>query len=252
MKRFLQLCSTVAAVVLMSSVMTAQRQIPLSVTVISPAQGAVVENGAQLPLAFSITNESPSLTLLASDTLGFHIDGIHEEGEYVAIKLDQFPQMVPNGLAPGQSLTIIFAIAPNNTTGPDIEDTFCVNVVGIGQLTPTGSWVNSNNLEMNDIVCTEFILKGDQPVSVTEEGFASSWSVYPNPANEQISIAAERLSADAEIMIYNNMGQRVYVEKTSAYRNAGAIQTSEWSNGIYMVTITQNGASKTERVLVQH
>ena len=69
-------------------------------------------------------------------------------------------------------------------------------------------------------------------------------AVYPNPANESVTIHGENLGV---ISIYNAMGQKV--DTFFSEESQLVIPTSQYQNGIYFVK-TSNG--ETQRMVVAH
>lgn len=218
------------------------RSVPLDVTIVTPASGTVIAPGASFSLSLTIANQSATENLVQGDTLLFNISPFMEEGELSGA-------LLPAGIVAGGSLTIQFPTPyPNpNNTGANVTEEICVMLFGTAQSDLGGSWENPN---FEDTGCTTITLQSST-VGINED-LTTEWSVYPNPANDQLSITADRLSNDAQIVIYNSVGQRVFEDRIGMFRNAGAIQTSNWENGIYLLTITENGNSRTERVLIQH
>ena len=81
--------------------------------------------------------------------------------------------------------------------------------------------------------------------SVNEEG--ESMSVYPNPANTTMSVAAQGLS---QVTIFNVMGQVVYSENCSA--DGTVINTSSFVSGVYTISIKSACGTVSRRFTVMH
>jgi hypothetical protein len=78
--------------------------------------------------------------------------------------------------------------------------------------------------------------------------------VYPNPATDMMTVEINASqSADAVISVYNIMGQNVMDMNVSVNTgvNSTRINTSELSSGVYFVTVSANGFSKTTKVVVK-
>lgn len=80
-------------------------------------------------------------------------------------------------------------------------------------------------------------------------------SVYPNPANEQTSVAVSIAeTSDVKVEIYNSVGTLVYVENTanlSAGKYYYNINVAEFASGMYIVKTTVNETVKTAKLSVQ-
>lgn len=219
------------------------REIPLAVTVVSPANGSTVANGAAYALTVNLANQSTSQNLIVGDTIFFHIVGTTPEGQFNGTVLT-------SAINAGANVNMTLAVGTNNNPGFDLPGEICVFFIGPAQTEVGGGWGNTLYDE-DEPDCSEFTMAGAL-VGVNEESSAANWTIYPNPANEQVNIASDGISADAIITVHNSMGQRVFEEKGNSFRNTGAINSSSWNSGIYLVTITQNGVSRTQRVTVQH
>lgn len=80
----------------------------------------------------------------------------------------------------------------------------------------------------------------------------SSIDIYPNPASSNVSLAYNfQEGGNANISIVNMMGQVVY---TNVSENLGSdeinINTNDFTNGIYFVTISQNGEKVTSKLVI--
>ena len=66
-----------------------------------------------------------------------------------------------------------------------------------------------------------------------EEDEETIFAIYPNPANEQINVT---LSKDAEVTIYNIMGQTII--RTEGHAGVNTLDISHLSSGIYILKTT--------------
>lgn len=75
-----------------------------------------------------------------------------------------------------------------------------------------------------------------------------SFSIYPNPANESITVSTGNLILDNTILsITNSIGQLVYTE---AFVNKQQINISSLPNGIYFVQLNSNGKTVSPKKLI--
>jgi hypothetical protein len=77
----------------------------------------------------------------------------------------------------------------------------------------------------------------------------ANWTVYPNPANDVLTI--EKTSPDAVVDVYNASGQALPVLANQT-TNRVTIETSSWTNGLYFIVHRDAQGSSTRRVVVQH
>ncbi len=86
-------------------------------------------------------------------------------------------------------------------------------------------------------------------VSVEEE-LAADVQVYPNPAKDRFFVNAEAMGGGSiQISLVNNVGQVVY---TAEHDNAAAaeINTANLSNGVYILNVTSEDKTVTERISI--
>ena len=98
----------------------------------------------------------------------------------------------------------------------------------------TDNYYQGFTFELNDLF---------ESVGVPEvESHNTHMSVYPNPANDQLSIT---LSQNADIVIYNIMGQAVMT--VEGHAGANTLNISNLTSGIYFV----NAGTETQKVIVR-
>ena len=80
-----------------------------------------------------------------------------------------------------------------------------------------------------------------------EENEASAVSLFPNPADHSLKIEAEGMT---QVKVHNMLGQLVYEAECNS--NALNINVSDWSNGLYSVSIGTATGKVTRRVSIIH
>jgi len=83
-------------------------------------------------------------------------------------------------------------------------------------------------------------------ISESLDSVSSSLSVFPNPAQDQISIVG--ISGLSSIKVINAFGQEVYENTTSSDVN---IQVNHWSRGIYFIVIVNNQSVYKQKIILQ-
>jgi len=251
MKKTLQNLILTFSMALMAGVAVAQRQIPLEISVVAPINNAQLEYFTNYYYIINIENTSTTENLLEGDTVYFNFTG-----EPTILDPESFYSFaIPTGtggIPAGESLALPILQGPNdNTTGANIVKDYCIIVLGPADAGIVGgTWSNSNPNAV-DPTCVTFTLL-PQSVGMNENNGHASFLAYPNPANESLSFMTSGLAEDALITVHNSLGQRVYETNAGTFRSSGAIQTADWKSGIYMITVTQNGVSTTQRVMIQH
>jgi Secretion system C-terminal sorting domain len=111
-------------------------------------------------------------------------------------------------------------------------------------------WIagTGNGIAMFD---AEYLVAG-----VNENTAATTMNLYPNPASSNFAITFDTHSAEpATINVYNIMGEIVFTQQIT-YSSHGAgnaqINTDEWANGMYTVSIVCNGHTTSSRLVVSH
>lgn len=98
--------------------------------------------------------------------------------------------------------------------------------------------------------CTTFedsiTIQINYAVGVKEVKQAPSFSMYPNPANDLVSIQMNN-SKNGVVKIVDLVGNIIYSETITS---SSKLNTSEFKNGIYFVTIEVDGAKMASRKLV--
>ena len=87
----------------------------------------------------------------------------------------------------------------------------------------------------------------------TTELEASSFQVYPNPANESLNIQLPSTFNRAVASIYASSGQQI--QQISAFQSGQSlvqISTSELTNGFYVLILNVDGQAFSAPLIVRH
>jgi len=77
-----------------------------------------------------------------------------------------------------------------------------------------------------------------------------SFHMWPNPATETLTVDLSEFEKSATISVINNLGQVVYSERISS-KNQFTLPVSNWSDGVYSVTIRDESKVATQRLVKQ-
>lgn len=77
----------------------------------------------------------------------------------------------------------------------------------------------------------------------------STLTIYPNPAENSLTLELSSGMINSQIIIYNNVGQ---IQKVISVTNADIIriETSEFSNGIYFIVLQSGDTAVTEKFVI--
>ena len=122
-------------------------------------------------------------------------------------------------------------------------------VIGLsGKSEDLSAWVrfNNSNTELFYLTRTPMIRMNFGPVSnITEQSFGQVFQIYPNPANESLSILLNEKES-ALIEIFDQTGRRVHSQKSSTEVLNIEMNVSEFSAGIYTVKVIQANHSSSQ------
>jgi hypothetical protein len=83
---------------------------------------------------------------------------------------------------------------------------------------------------------------------VTENG---SFQMWPNPATENVILGLDEFEGKAEITVVNSLGQTIFSQTVSSAQKQSMLPTSNWSSGLYSVTVRDDEKLLTQRLVKQ-
>jgi hypothetical protein len=132
-----------------------------------------------------------------------------------------------------QGLYLVVVGSPNNAYQ---------TIIGLsGKSEDLSAWVrfNNSNTDLFYLTRTPMIRMNFGPVSeITEQSFGQSFQIYPNPANESLSILLNEKET-ASIEIFDETGRLIHANKSNTEVLKIDLNISEFSSGIYTVRVTQ-------------
>lgn len=81
-----------------------------------------------------------------------------------------------------------------------------------------------------------------------DENQLTGLEIFPNPTTDQFTVSLNG-SVDASVSVVSTTGAKV-MDNTS-FSNAIIISTNQWERGIYFVTVTNNGQTVTNKVVIK-
>lgn len=137
-------------------------------------------------------------------------------------------------------------------TGGDITDGAGTYVVTVTWAGPGDGMVSVEEETANGCVgnSEEFTVIIDDCTEIGEIN-EYDFSIYPNPANNEITISHKAgLEIGSEILIYNSMGQ-IILEKTITNQNRQKIDIASLKNGMYFLEIVSKEVSIARKTFIK-
>ncbi len=77
--------------------------------------------------------------------------------------------------------------------------------------------------------------------------------IFPNPANASVSIFFNDVSGDVELVLSNAIGEMILTENLNAIANTSfTINTAQLPQGIYTLSVKNEGTVQNKRIIIQH
>jgi hypothetical protein len=127
-------------------------------------------------------------------------------------------------------------------------------VIGLsGKSEDLSAWVrfNNSNADLFYLTRTPMIRMNFGPVSsVTEQSFGQSFQLYPNPAEEVLSISLNEKES-ALIEMFDQTGRRIHSQTFNSEQTKIEMNVASFAAGIYTLRVTQNEHSSSQIFIKQ-
>lgn len=91
------------------------------------------------------------------------------------------------------------------------------------------------------------------PVGVDEVQNVSQLTAYPNPASNLLQLSFDAPKNNAQIEVYNQLGERVHLQQIAALTTTASLDVSTLPNGIFMLRlVTDDSILSKQTIVVQH
>ena len=139
--------------------------------------------------------------------------------------------------------------ATNENFDPNTEDSLCTITTG----NVTNRIVAVGATDMTTIAYCYNHCVDCQSVGVEDLALTAAFEMMPNPANNYVRLEfnEEYMSVEKTITMYNSVGQEVFVDITN-HVNTVEINTSEFSKGMYFITVQTEEGVQTKRLVIIH
>ena len=141
-----------------------------------------------------------------------------------------------------------FDVAPDNCYEFEIFDTFgdgicCEFGDGFYNLSSDNGDLIFDGGEFENLELTEISIGEELS---TSDAFLSSISLYPNPANNEITLSTENANDISSYRVYNTLGQ--LLQSGTLHTNKEVISVSKYTIGVYFIVV-KNTATNMESTL---
>ncbi len=123
----------------------------------------------------------------------------------------------------------------------DYVDDACLHMFTTGQ--KTRSWAAINTMRSGLLQSS-----GCTTVGIDEQNFFENYSVYPNPANDEIIIISDFPATDVTVEIYNTLGEKVISDRM--INGEKIMNVSSLASGIYVIALSNDKVRGFKKIVV--
>lgn len=134
-----------------------------------------------------------------------------------------------SGLVPLNGLPVGGSYAGNGVSGTNFDP----NTAGAGSHSITYTYVDGNGC-LNNASATMFV---SACAGIAENQMNSQIVVFPNPAQNEVTINVQAQTDDLQLRVYNAIGQMIAQKTMMKGVNSTTLETSHYARGVYFVKI---------------
>lgn len=220
--------------------MAQQRVCDMEMTLISPAENAVIPAFTQYDVTVQLQNDGPD-NLVAGDTIYYNTSTM--------MMLTYDPFVLPSDITAGSSATLTLRTSANiNDNSQDEVKNFCVTLAS--NLQHNGSFIDTSNVS-NNTDCNEITFKA-MPASIEQLNtqVAAALKLYPNPAADAVYIDLSSPAASpVQITLTDITGRTLMSDVLPARTEKITLNSAQLLPGLYFVIVEQNGMRATGKLL---
>lgn len=220
----------------MAGLQAQQRTCDMAVSLVSPAEGAVINAFATFNITVNIVNNGPA-GLVVGDTVYYNTPSM--------FALATAPYVLQQAIPSGGNATVTLTTGVNiNGNTEDQTSSYCVKVLSNPE--NTGGFIDTINIT-NNTNCHNVTFKASGPTGVEELSKAKrNLKLYPNPADKGITLALGQNSGNKGVVITRDIAGRELSRKAFDQHTAanGDLQMdiSSLVPGLYFVEVgTEQG-----------
>lgn len=103
--------------------------------------------------------------------------------------------------------------------------------------------------DFNPVVLTNTTTTTVQTAASAKDFNNTAFVVYPNPASGKVSILAENLTGEADVVFTDVLGKTVLTAKLSG--NSNSLDVNSLHSGMYFIRISTEGKSSTQKLIIK-
>lgn len=218
--------------------------------------GASARDGLLIKFGQAFSNE----VLKSEDALKFvNSDedvAIQREGQLLSIESRGFPthgEFIQLHNAKYRRTNYTYRLRYDGIPGVDAflldQLTQTLTPLNVGSYTYYNFTVAANNPATTDASRFRIVFNGD--VLSTPSENIDLFSLYPNPASDVFYVRTNA-NVKTSVKAVNALGQVVFETETEPLQNVIELNAASWQAGMYMISITQNGVTQTQKLVVKH
>ncbi|MFA5557329.1 MAG: SBBP repeat-containing protein [Flavobacteriaceae bacterium] len=119
-----------------------------------------------------------------------------------------------------------------------------------GNIYVTGEFEDTVSFGSTDLTAVGykdmFLIKLSSDDLATEQYLSEQWKVYPNPVQDILTIEVPQTHSETSVELYNLLGQKIM--EYNPVNNTEHIDVSGLAQGVYLLTIRQNGINKIVKI----
>lgn len=220
-----------------------QRKVDLRIRILNLKDGDYIKSNGVITFNYSVFNKGSDI-IYKYDSL--YIDGkLHDS----LIKPRPFIIPLPKDINVNDSIVMSFS---NPYTSPFDYNYFNI-LLDVLPLNRSANGLILENLEQQkDNRAVVNFLKYRSPTSNINGFEFDKVNIFPNPANKIVNIKFTDELSDAKFSIYDTNGKLINECSFINSKNSISINTSDFNNGVYFITVSNSQKSICSKLIIMH
>jgi hypothetical protein len=220
-----------------------QRKVDLRIRILNLKEGDYIKSNGFITFNYSVFNKG-------SDII-YKYDSLYIAGKLYdsLIKPRPFIIPLPKDINVNDSIVMSFS---NPYTSP-IDYNYFNILLDVLPLNRSANGLILENLEQQkDNRAAVNFLKYRSPTSNIKGIEFDNFNLFPNPADKIVNIKFTDVVSDAKFGIYDINGKLIKEFSFTNFKNSISINTSDFDNGVYFITVSNNQRSICSKLIIMH